>query len=83
MMTTDEKLTTFAINLRRLRVAKRYSIRELAELAGVSTIGLIERGERRDPHLSSAIEIAKALDVDLGVLFVPVPDADPSDDGDR
>ena len=56
------------------RERKRFTIAHTAELAGLSTTGLtlIEFGDS-DPKLSSVINLATALNIDLGELNVCKP----------
>jgi transcriptional regulator with XRE-family HTH domain len=59
--------------IRRYRHWKRFSRRELAERAGISTVylGEIERGEK-DPSSHSLCLVAAALDVSLAELYLRV-----------
>lgn len=62
-----------AQNVRRNRVAKGFSQRKLAELAGISEIEVkkIEAAEVK-PKVRTLEAITRALDVKLGELFTPV-----------
>ena len=55
----------FGEYLRTLRLEKRYSLRELEELSGVSNsyLGLIERGQRPVPGADILKKLAPVLDV--------------------
>ena len=57
---------SFAVLLRRYRIAAGLSQEELAERAGLSRRGIsdLERGQRRRPHLATVRRIAEALDLD-------------------
>lgn len=59
--------------IRRYRIWKAFSRRELAERAGLSTVylGEIERGEK-DPSSHSLALVANALGVPMGELYVRV-----------
>ena len=56
--------------IRQLRVKKGFSQEKLAELSELNTsyIGQIERGEK-NPSVDTVYNIAKALDMDMSVLF--------------
>lgn len=68
----DEILRLFGERLRELRVERGFSQERLAELAGLDRnyIGQIERAER-NVALVNIVRIAKALEVEVGELFVP------------
>lgn len=77
-MTHSEKqkpmdLSTLTANLKRLRVARGKSQGEVADAAGLSRVGYrnIESGAAA-PRVDSLLRVAKALDVKLEDLFVPV-----------
>ena len=68
----DEILRLFGERLRELRTERNLSQEHLAELAGLDRnyIGQIERAER-NVALVNIVRIAKALEVEVGELFVP------------
>jgi len=69
----------FAKLLRKLRLAKGYSLQQLSERSNVtpSYLNRLERGERKTPTLSVLQHIAEGLDVDVNVLLgLDVKDAD-------
>ena len=59
-----------ARNLRRLRVARRWSLADLASAtgAGKATLSAIENG-RANPTVDTLSSLARALEVDLAALF--------------
>jgi transcriptional regulator with XRE-family HTH domain len=61
---------TFGNHLRELRLARKLTQEELADLAGMhfTYIGQIERG-KRNPSLINLEKIAKALKVNAGTLL--------------
>lgn len=63
------------------RERKRYTVAYAAELAGLSSNGLtlIEFGDS-DPKLSSVINLATALNIDLGELNACKPEQQLSDE---
>lgn len=63
-----------AQNLRRFRMGKRLSQKKLAELAGLSlpSIQNLEREIGKNPRMKTIRSIAKALNVPLHNLFIPV-----------
>ena len=60
--------------VRERRERRSMTIKELAELCGMSDRGLelIELGDS-DPKLSNVLSIARALDMDLGELNACIP----------
>src|SRR5688572_11051441 len=66
-------LPTFSANLRRIRTAKGLSQVELADRSGLSRIGYrnIENGES-EPRAETLTALAKALEISLEQLLVPV-----------
>ncbi|RMG03966.1 MAG: XRE family transcriptional regulator, partial [Planctomycetota bacterium] len=66
-------LQLLAQNIRRLRTAKRYSQKALAEAAGLSLSAVknLERA-KNEPRMKTVQAIARALDVRLQELFQPV-----------
>lgn len=62
--------TTLGQRLRALRLERGYSQQELANRAGLSTdlVSLLERGVRESMSWSSMVKLARALDVDPGVI---------------
>jgi transcriptional regulator with XRE-family HTH domain len=84
-MATDEPtdrvisqgVEAFGANVRRLRLQRGGTQEVLAELVGVhpTYVGGIERGER-NPSLEKVIALARALQIDVRVLFdnvYPIP----------
>ena len=63
-------MTTFGERLAHFREGKRWTIQELAERSGVhySTIYKCEQGKHREPRVSEAAKLARALGVPLDVL---------------
>lgn len=61
----------FAKLLKKLRLAKGYSLQQLSERSNVtpSYLNRLERGERKTPTLSVLQHIAEGLDVDVNVLL--------------
>lgn len=59
--------------VRALREAKGWSRADLADRAQlhINAVGMIERGERPDPHSSTIAALAYALGVVPGKLFKP------------
>ncbi len=56
-------------NLKKLRTAKKLSIRKLAEIAGVHFVTLARlEAEAHDPRLSTLRKLAEALNVSIGRL---------------
>ncbi|MFG5382748.1 helix-turn-helix domain-containing protein [Yoonia sp. R2-816] len=57
-------------NIRKARSDQRLTLNDLSRLSGVEAASLskIENG-KRDPKLSTLVEIAKALRTDLPILF--------------
>jgi transcriptional regulator with XRE-family HTH domain len=68
-------LETLARNLRRLRVARRWSLSELAAASatGKGTLSAIENG-RANPTVETLATLARALDVELTALLEAVPE---------
>lgn len=72
---------TFVHNFGRVvrdkRERQRLTIRETAEMCGLSDRGLemIELGDS-DPKLSSVLSIAMALNIDLGEINVCIPETE-------
>lgn len=64
-----ELLVAFAEAVRTARVARKLSQDDVAQVVGCkqSTIARIEAGN--DPHLSTAVAVARALGLDLAALF--------------
>jgi len=61
-------------NLKKLRTAKKLSIRKLAEIAGVHFVTLARlEAEAHDPRLSTLRKLAEALDVSIGKLVGDQP----------
>jgi Zn-dependent peptidase ImmA (M78 family)/DNA-binding XRE family transcriptional regulator len=69
----DDTVTTLSINIRRIRTARKLSQVDVAERAGLSRVGYrnVEDGEG-EPKGATLIAIARALDVPLEQLLVPV-----------
>ena len=63
--------------VREKRERQRLTIREVAEMCGMSDRGLelIELGDS-DPKLSSVLNISIALNIDLGEIKVCIPEAE-------
>lgn len=56
-------------NIKKLRTAKKLSIRKLAEIAGVHFVTLARiEAEGHDPRLSTLRKLAEALNVPIGKL---------------
>lgn len=73
------KISALGINLLAARHEKGWSQEEMARQAGlgVNSIRYLELGRYCDPHLSTAIKLAKAVNVPLGQLVGierPIPD---------
>ncbi len=68
-------LQILAKNVRRFRTAKRFSQKALAEAAGIS-LPAVKNMElaKNEPRMKTIQAIAKALDVNLRELFLPVRD---------
>lgn len=66
-------LEVLAQNVRRLRTAKRFSQKALADAAGIS-LPAVKNLElcKNEPRMRTVQAIAKALDVKLQMLFLPV-----------
>jgi transcriptional regulator with XRE-family HTH domain len=66
----ENEIAAVGKTIRTLRKEKGLSLRELSQLAGLSTgfLSMVERG-RSSPALTSLNNIAKALDTDLADLF--------------
>lgn len=62
-------LTVLARNLRRHREERGLSQGQLAALAGVSSVGMIEGGFRKSPRTTTVEAIAKALNVEVSELY--------------
>lgn len=58
-------------NIKKLRKAKRLSVRKLASISGVhySYISALELGIKDNPSLNILIKIAKGLGVEVDELF--------------
>lgn len=69
----DETVTTLSINIRRIRTARKLSQIDVAERAGLSRVGYrnVEDGEG-EPKAATVNAIARALDVPIEQLLVPV-----------
>jgi Zn-dependent peptidase ImmA (M78 family)/DNA-binding XRE family transcriptional regulator len=69
----DDAVSTLSINIRRIRTARKLSQVEVAERAGLSRVGYrkVEEGEG-EPKAATITAIARALDVPLEQLLVPV-----------
>jgi transcriptional regulator with XRE-family HTH domain len=67
----NEVLVLFGKRLKELRISKKLTQIELAEICGLhpNYIGMVERGER-NPSLINIDKLAKALDVSLSELFL-------------
>ena len=59
--------------IRRIRLARRWSVARLAEAADLSPTyaGAIERGEKA-PTVTTLAKISRALEVDPGLLLAPL-----------
>ncbi|MEV4097395.1 helix-turn-helix domain-containing protein [Streptosporangium saharense] len=70
--------STVGERLRTLRLERGYSQQELAGLAGLSTdlISLLERNVRESMSWASMVKLARALDVDPGVIAGKKPSLD-------
>ena len=66
-----------ARNLRRLRVARRWSLSELAAATGIgkATVSAIENG-RANPTIDTVATLATALDAEVSELLAGAPDDD-------
>lgn len=71
-VTQVEVLDANGDELRRLRVLQGYSLRDLAEKAGVTqdNIWKIERGVTRRPHGKTLRKLAEALGVSVAELLM-------------
>ena len=69
--------TEFGQRVRQRRTELRLSQEKLAELAGLhwTFVGQVERG-RRNLTLHNIVKLAKALDIDSGVLMAGLQDVD-------
>jgi transcriptional regulator with XRE-family HTH domain len=67
----NEVLVLFGKRLKELRISKKLTQIELAEICGLhpNYIGMVERGER-NPSLINIDKLAKGLDVSLSELFI-------------
>lgn len=66
-------LNTLSQNTRRLRMAQRFSQRELAERSGISVPAIKNlENAKNEPRMNTVQAIARALQVPLQDLFVPV-----------
>ena len=77
-MDVDHDARTIGQRLRRIRSARRKSLRVVAGLAGISksTLSQVERGERALDSLSEIVALANALQIapsELTKLPVPAP----------
>ena len=70
-------LQIFGHNIQRVRERKQYSFTEIATMSGYGRqyISALELGEK-DIQLSTAIKLARGLDVPLAKLFTREPDGD-------
>ncbi|MEV8638847.1 helix-turn-helix transcriptional regulator [Streptosporangium sp. NPDC051023] len=70
--------TTVGERLRKLRLERGYSQQELASLAGLSVdlLSLLERNVRESMSWASMVKLARALDVDPGVIAGKKPSLD-------
>jgi transcriptional regulator with XRE-family HTH domain len=57
------------IFLRKIRIEKGLSYRELAELSGVSKSGIASIENGKMPRIDTLCKLAKALEVDIEDLF--------------
>lgn len=66
-------LQILAQNLRRLRTAKHFSQKALADAAGLSVLAIKNlEGAKNEPRMNTMQAIARAMDVKLQELFLPV-----------
>ncbi|MCL2514796.1 MAG: helix-turn-helix transcriptional regulator [Microbacteriaceae bacterium] len=74
MATTDRTSATFGERLRRVRVERGLTQEDLAHRTDMhaSNIGRMERGDS-NPSLSTMERLARALEVELGVLLTGIP----------
>ena len=72
-----QKIGKFGKIVRSKREEHQLTLREAAEMCGMSDRGLelIELGDS-DPKLSSVLNIARALDIDLGEVNVCIPEVE-------
>jgi DNA-binding XRE family transcriptional regulator len=63
-------VANFRFRLRQLRLARKWSYRDLAKAAGIShgTIGFLENGDYK-PSLETALALARALEVNIYQLL--------------
>lgn len=61
--------TTLAVNIRRLRKARGWSQKQLAQAAGTTTVAMLESGKVLNPKADTIIGIAGALGVTAESLF--------------
>jgi DNA-binding XRE family transcriptional regulator len=66
--------------MREVRMARRLTHEQLAELVGTSrnTIGAVERGKHQ-PNVDLARRIARALDSDLNTVFGSADEPEPAE----
>ena len=66
----DAVLLSFGRNLRNRRLALDWSQEELSRRSGLAVMGIakLERGERRDPALSTLLRLVEAFDITLDEL---------------
>ncbi|MEU6410259.1 helix-turn-helix transcriptional regulator [Microbispora sp. NPDC046933] len=75
----NDASTTIGRRLRSLRLERGYSQAQLADRAGVSVdlVSLLERDLRESMSWASMVKLARALDVDPGVIAGKAPQLDP------
>jgi transcriptional regulator with XRE-family HTH domain len=80
-MMNEEAQVLFGAELRRRRESLGMTLEELAARAGLTPnyVGTIEMG-KRDPSLSTIVELAKGLDISPGEFFPSRPGLSPSSD---
>ncbi|MGQ4272201.1 helix-turn-helix domain-containing protein [Nocardiopsis changdeensis] len=69
---TDEQANDFGECIRKLRMARGWSARQLASFANIdaSVVTHLESGKARKPQVSTLRDLASALDIPLAELFV-------------
>jgi len=68
---TKNKIKEFGLNLKKLRLEKKLSQEELANLSGLhrTYIGCVERGEK-NITIKNLYKISKALNINIKGLFI-------------